>query len=393
METLHPFDNDALLVDDLLDFSNGDIGGLCEEVETCEATVCGEKDDSLCCQNPAQKSAEATVSLSSLEASGAEALYTPPDELAELEWLSSFVEDSYTTDRPLLGSKVGEEGKLGGRYETDLGGRSESECFQSQWLKSRDEEETFYNKNGCELLINKSNFSLLEEGNPNFIEAPSISNSCDTSTQAKNNSHYSSWGKPSHTKGRTRSRRPKSEGRIWSLHMLVPSSHHHSSKRPAQHEYQDYEDDVDDDFFSQVSSLDYEPYCLFHKHKKKAKKAPSPSSSSIAADDGLQEEGQRCSHCQVQKTPQWRAGPLGPKTLCNACGVRYKSGRLVPEYRPAASPTFVNEIHSNSHKKILEMRLYKSQFGEPEEETLINTRMSEEESTCSQESMTSQLDA
>jgi hypothetical protein len=22
-------------------------------------------------------------------------------------------------------------------------------------------------------------------------------------------------------------------------------------------------------------------------------------------------------------TPVWRAGPQGPKTLCNACGVRY----------------------------------------------------------------------
>lgn len=25
----------------------------------------------------------------------------------------------------------------------------------------------------------------------------------------------------------------------------------------------------------------------------------------------------------VQVTPVWRAGPNGPKTLCNACGVRY----------------------------------------------------------------------
>ena len=25
----------------------------------------------------------------------------------------------------------------------------------------------------------------------------------------------------------------------------------------------------------------------------------------------------------TQVTPVWRAGPSGPKTLCNACGVRY----------------------------------------------------------------------
>ncbi|KAL4324727.1 hypothetical protein GQ457_11G000720 [Hibiscus cannabinus] len=71
--------------------------------------------------------------------------------------------------------------------------------------------------------------------------------------------------------------------------------------------------------------------------------------------------GRRCSHCASEKTPQWRTGPLGPKTLCNACGVRYKSGRLVPEYRPAASPTFVLSQHSNSHRKVLELRRQKEQ--------------------------------
>lgn len=64
----------------------------------------------------------------------------------------------------------------------------------------------------------------------------------------------------------------------------------------------------------------------------------------------------KCKHCQVTETPQWREGPMGPKTLCNACGVRYRSGRLFPEYRPAASPTFVASLHSNCHKKVIEMR-------------------------------------
>ncbi|XP_022979622.1 GATA transcription factor 9-like [Cucurbita maxima] len=66
--------------------------------------------------------------------------------------------------------------------------------------------------------------------------------------------------------------------------------------------------------------------------------------------------GRKCQHCAAEKTPQWRTGPMGPKTLCNACGVRYKSGRLVPEYRPAASPTFMSTKHSNSHRKVMELR-------------------------------------
>lgn len=31
--------------------------------------------------------------------------------------------------------------------------------------------------------------------------------------------------------------------------------------------------------------------------------------------------------CLPQMTPVWRAGPHGPKTLCNACGVRYMKVR------------------------------------------------------------------
>lgn len=81
------------------------------------------------------------------------------------------------------------------------------------------------------------------------------------------------------------------------------------------------------------------------------------SKESLEGNNGQQPMPRRCTHCLAQRTPQWRAGPLGPKTLCNACGVRYKSGRLLPEYRPAKSPTFVSYLHSNSHKKVMEMRM------------------------------------
>lgn len=93
--------------------------------------------------------------------------------------------------------------------------------------------------------------------------------------------------------------------------------------------------------------------------KKQKKKAEAQTVGSQAQAQ-LQ---RRCSHCHVQKTPQWRTGPLGAKTLCNACGVRYKSGRLFSEYRPACSPTFCSEIHSNSHRKVLEIRKRKEVVG------------------------------
>ncbi|XP_030966489.1 GATA transcription factor 2-like [Quercus lobata] len=83
-------------------------------------------------------------------------------------------------------------------------------------------------------------------------------------------------------------------------------------------------------------------------------------------------EVRRCTHCASEKTPQWRTGPLGPKTLCNACGVRFKSGRLVPEYRPAASPTFVLTQHSNSHRKVMELRRQKELTSEQQQEQMYH---------------------
>lgn len=42
-----------------------------------------------------------------------------------------------------------------------------------------------------------------------------------------------------------------------------------------------------------------------------------------------------CGACGKTKTPMWRRGPKGPSQLCNACGARWKAGRLVvPEVAP-----------------------------------------------------------
>lgn len=34
-----------------------------------------------------------------------------------------------------------------------------------------------------------------------------------------------------------------------------------------------------------------------------------------------------CTDCNTTKTPLWRGGPCGPKSLCNACGIRYRKKR------------------------------------------------------------------
>ncbi|KAG8502201.1 hypothetical protein CXB51_000061 [Gossypium anomalum] len=34
-----------------------------------------------------------------------------------------------------------------------------------------------------------------------------------------------------------------------------------------------------------------------------------------------------CANCGTSKTPLWRGGPAGPKSLCNACGIKSRKKR------------------------------------------------------------------
>lgn len=87
------------------------------------------------------------------------------------------------------------------------------------------------------------------------------------------------------------------------------------------------------------------------RRKKAAPKKPWRPRTSSA---------KQCLHCGSTSTPQWREGPLGRSTLCNACGVRYRQGRLLPEYRPAASPTFEPSEHANRHSLVLQLHRQRS---------------------------------
>ncbi|XVF59727.1 hypothetical protein PTKIN_Ptkin07bG0299000 [Pterospermum kingtungense] len=165
---------------------------------------------------------------------------------------------------------------------------------------------------------------------------------------------------------KARSKRTRTGGKVWSFvaspsvtESSLSSTTSSSSSSPSSHWF------VYPNSGSGCSGSTFElakPLSLEKPPVKKQKKRPATDST---GENGTQPM-HRCSHCGVTKTPQWRAGPMGAKTLCNACGVRFKSGRLLPEYRPACSPTFSSDLHSNHHRKVLEMRRKTETLGEAE---------------------------
>ncbi|KAK6922644.1 Zinc finger, GATA-type [Dillenia turbinata] len=161
---------------------------------------------------------------------------------------------------------------------------------------------------------------------------------------------------------RARSKRTRSGGRVWSL---GPTSVNESSSTSSTSSSSSPTTSSWLIFTSTCPNMEppfpVEPKPPILKKQKKRKSVTEVSCPGGGSNHPTQQR--RCSHCGVQRTPQWRAGPLGAKTLCNACGVRFKSGRLLPEYRPACSPTFSSELHSNNHRKVLEMRKKKELAG------------------------------
>ncbi|CAG8487961.1 6227_t:CDS:2 [Ambispora leptoticha] len=51
--------------------------------------------------------------------------------------------------------------------------------------------------------------------------------------------------------------------------------------------------------------------------------APTPKQRRKPKKPKVEEEEYVCTDCGTVESPEWRKGPLGPKTLCNACGLRW----------------------------------------------------------------------
>ncbi|KAL9680406.1 hypothetical protein QQ045_018285 [Rhodiola kirilowii] len=316
-------------IDDFLDIPdescnnlNGENDFLCEDYKDFP-TIWTESDDAF--KEPKSVFSE-NNSNSSSDLSNE--LYVPYEDIAQLEWLSTFVEDSFSPGNSLTIDVVANS------VPNNVVSPSPTQFQMS------------------------SPISVLESSSSNYaggkvmpvkLAAPS-SGRC----------------------GRARSERPRPPTftRRPSMQLISPSS---SFTKAGNSEFECF-----GEFGNSFKIRKSAASSTEHKKKKKIKLSESAEVNQNENPNPFTPQGavRKCQHCEITKTPQWRAGPMGPKTLCNACGVRYKSGRLFPEYRPAASPTFVPTIHSNSHKKVLEMRVKTfSQTGSPLIKDSCNTQI------------------
>ncbi|KAJ1925558.1 hypothetical protein IWQ60_004496 [Tieghemiomyces parasiticus] len=75
-----------------------------------------------------------------------------------------------------------------------------------------------------------------------------------------------------------------------------------------------------------------------------SKKTNNALSASTGASSKNNPGGaKRCQYCQSKTTPMWRRGPAGPGTLCNACGVKWKHGKILQGYTSEDMAQFIAE--------------------------------------------------
>eukprot|EP00249_Psilotum_nudum_P004248 c17788_g1_i1 orf=1709-2572(+) len=253
---------DLFGIDDLLDFSNEDIGGPIGEVGCTgvslpiplEAVSSNSSImDGKCFQAP-----------NTLISTEPDALCVPCDDVAELEWLSNFVEESFSCGNA---STTAYSSSINSIHEEQNNLRAGKQKFQSA-----------------------SPVSVLD----------SSSSACSPET--------ASFGTETTVPGRARSKRSRTVLCIWNTHILSAgdasanilesSSTSTITATPTQC--------PDSDTFA------YEKSRTNSLPSKKLKSSqPKPKEMQDAT------QTRRCHHCGTQRTPQWRAGPLGPKTLCN----------------------------------------------------------------------------
>lgn len=97
--------------------------------------------------------------------------------------------------------------------------------------------------------------------------------------------------------------------------------------------YVEDDDDDDDDAYSSADDKPSRPRKTAKALKPMYDAVPISRTGSSAVS---RDPNRKCGVCGTKETPQWRRGPNGKRSLCNACGVKWSSGRLTVAGSPGS---------------------------------------------------------
>ncbi|KAE7999934.1 hypothetical protein FH972_004312 [Carpinus fangiana] len=108
---------------------------------------------------------------------------------------------------------------------------------------------------------------------------------------------------------------------------------------------------TEDDEKRRRSGSSVSNFCWDLLQTKQPPSAPQSHKSSRGGNNGGNNNAandpllaRRCANCDTTSTPLWRNGPRGPKSLCNACGIRFKK----EERRASAAASTSNNSGASS---------------------------------------------
>ncbi|CAN8260231.1 unnamed protein product [Cochlearia groenlandica] len=86
-----------------------------------------------------------------------------------------------------------------------------------------------------------------------------------------------------------------------------------------------------------------------------------------------------CAICGTSKTPLWRSGPDGPKSLCNACGIRNKKKKRRTVIRNRSGDDSEKKEHRGRNRMMQRLKMERStaeiqrrnKLGEEEQAALL----------------------
>lgn len=85
----------------------------------------------------------------------------------------------------------------------------------------------------------------------------------------------------------------------------------------------------------------------FEEEEEERQVKVKPPAKSHVSNSG---STKKCLYCGSKSTPMWRRGPQGAGTLCNACGVKWKHGKILNGVEPVANTTTTRR-NSKTEKK------------------------------------------